>query len=382
MDVLKNSDTEVCLAYCNRTDLSSWPHHAKVIMKNSKIGIVVDENDQRRVIVPIEYDMWFDYDGYKTKIEADFFDDWRKCSGYFANKNEDGTYTCYEYDREGHFIRLFSCESFDEDTITVNGKKYIGRSDEQEGFDDVKRIGIEVNSGYDNSYFALRQKNRWSLMSDDLKFTYLDYVECDRISYLYWTPLGIYVVAEKDNKNQLFICRQNGTSLTLNNLYDSIMVIDEPFINNDDHFDNRGYFVILYDRIKKKQAICSIDLQHISPFIFDRWDKILNHNEIMVERSGHKMVYHIIDTYGWAIKSFRLFDNNEIDSVQSNEIVASKHGKSVRFCMFSGEFKFIPLSEYSLLNIGDSLDLRNAILITLCREGDYDIYQVIEDGLS
>ena len=73
MAAIDNNDTEVCLAYCNRTDLSSWPHHAKVIMKNNKIGIVVDENNQRDIIVPIDFDTWFTYEGDETKIEAVFF---------------------------------------------------------------------------------------------------------------------------------------------------------------------------------------------------------------------------------------------------------------------------------------------------------------------
>lgn len=379
MAVIENSDTEVCLAYCNQADLSSWPNHAKVVLKNNKIGIVIDENGQRKVIVPIEYDTWFSYDGSEIKIEKDFFDDWWKCTGYFANKNEDGTYTCYEFDRDGHLVWLFSCESFDADTITINGKKYIGRSNDQEGYDDVRRLGTEEYSGSDDRFFALRLGNKWSLKSDDLKVTYLDFIECDGICGLYRTPAGIYVVVEKDDKEQLCICRHNGTSLTLNNLYDRVSVIDDPFIK-DNHIENRGYFVVLYEREKKKEAICSLDLRYISPFIFDRFDKILNHNEIMVERSGHKMVYHIVDADGWGIKTFRKFDSNEIDAVKSNEVVASKYGKSVCFCLYSGESKYIPLSDYSLLSIGDTLELQNAILITLYREGDDDIYQVIEES--
>ena len=377
MAIINNSNTEVCLAYCNRADLHPWPNHAKVVLKNNKIGIVIDENGQRKVIVPIEYDTWFSYDGSETKIESDFFDDWWKCTGYFAKKNEDGTFTCYEFDREGHFLRLFSCESFDEDTITVNGIKYLGRSDDQEGYDDVRRLGIQYYTGIDNSFFAVRQGNKWSLKSDDLKVTYLDYIECDWISCLYGTPVGIYIVVKKGDKHQLFIRKQNGSILSLNNLYDDIVVIDDPFVN-DEHIDNRGYFIVLYER--KKIAICSLDLRYISPFIFDRWDKILSQNEIVVERSGHKLLYRILDADGWGIKSFRAFDNNEIDAVKSNEVVASNKGKSLCFYLYSGEVKYIPLSEYSLQNIGDSLDLHNATLITLCREGDYDIYRVIENS--
>lgn len=377
MAIINNSDTEVCLAYCTRTDLHPWPHHAKVVLNNNKIGVVVDDNGQRRVLVPIEFDTWFSYDGYETKIENDFFDHWLKCTGYFANKNEDGTFTCYEFDRDGHLIGVFSCESFDEDTITIKGKKYIGRSNGQEGYDDVRRLGIEYYAGTDDRFFALRQGNKWSLKSEDLKVTYLDYIECDGISNLFWTPIGIYVVVEKGDKHQLFIRRHNGSLLTLNNLYDYIVVIDDPFVNNE-HIDYRGHFIILSE--SKRIAISSIDLQYISPSIFDRWDKIVNQNEIVVERSGHKMSYHILDANGWGIKSFRAFDDSEIDAVKSNEVVASKNGKSLCFNLYSGDVKYIPLSEYSLLNIGDSLNLHNATLITLCREGDYDIYQVIENG--
>ena len=35
-------------------------------------------------------------------------------------------------------------------------------------------------------------------------------------------------------------------------------------------------------------------------------------------------------------------------------------------------------TNYSSLTIGDSVDLKTAKLVTLCREGDDDIYRVIE----
>ena len=376
MAAIDNNDTEVCLAYCNRTDLSSWPHHAKVIMKNNKIGIVVDENNQRDIIVPIDFDTWFTYEGDETKIEADFFDEWWKCLGYFANKNDDGTYTCYEYDKEGHLIWLFTCESFDADTITINGKKYIGRSDEQEGFDDVVRLGYEALSGTDNCYFALRQGKKWSLKSDDLKDTYLDYTECDEICSIERTPVGMNVVVRKGNKRQLFIHRYNGTIITLFDSFDDIQVAADLFVDENDEIDYRGSFIILYQG--KKLAICSDDLQYRSPFIFDHFGDILNRNEIMVERLGKKMPYHIINAEGFGIKTFRSFNEDEKAFAISNEIVASKAGKAVRFRLRSGEDKYIPLSEYSLLNIGDSLDLRTAVLLTLCREGYSDRFQVVE----
>ena len=81
---------------------------------------------------------------------------------------------------------------------------------------------------------------------------------------------------------------------------------------------------------------------------------------------------------GWRIKETRPFSPDEIAAVARAEVVPSQFGNSVCFFMNGGGQTYIPLLNYSSLTIGDSVDLKTAKLVTLCREGDNDIYRVIE----
>ena len=78
----------------------------------------------------------------------------------------------------------------------------------------------------------------------------------------------------------------------------------------------------------------------------------------------------------WMEKSRRSFTQEEIDAVSRAEVVDSQYGNSVCFFMKSCGQTFIPLSNTSSLSLGDSVDLTKAQLLTLCREGDADIYRV------
>ena len=78
----------------------------------------------------------------------------------------------------------------------------------------------------------------------------------------------------------------------------------------------------------------------------------------------------------WAVKASRAFSNDEIEAVDHATVVDSQYGSSVCFFMKSGGQTFIPLSTNSSLTIGDDVNLANAKLLTLGREGDADIYRV------
>ena len=78
----------------------------------------------------------------------------------------------------------------------------------------------------------------------------------------------------------------------------------------------------------------------------------------------------------WAVKASRAFSNDEIEAVDHATVVDSQYGSSVCFFMKSGGQTFIPLSTNSSLAIGDDVNLANAKLLTLGREGDADIYRV------
>jgi hypothetical protein len=87
-------------------------------------------------------------------------------------------------------------------------------------------------------------------------------------------------------------------------------------------------------------------------------------------------LYEINEKEGWKVKERRAFTQDEIYAVKRTEVVSSKFGYSVCFVMVSGGQTYIPLVNYSTLAVGDSIELINAKLITLCRKGDDDIYRV------
>ena len=62
--------------------------------------------------------------------------------------------------------------------------------------------------------------------------------------------------------------------------------------------------------------------------------------------------------------------------LQNNVIVASDHGRSIRFVMKNGGITYLPLTSSSTLFVGESVDLNTAKLITLGKKGEGDIYQV------
>ena len=86
----------------------------------------------------------------------------------------------------------------------------------------------------------------------------------------------------------------------------------------------------------------------------------------------------LVENNGWSESGRRHFTQDEIDAVERTIVVASQYGNSVCFFFKSGGETSIPLSQFSTLTIGDSLDLKTAKLITLSRDGDDDIYRVIE----
>lgn len=78
----------------------------------------------------------------------------------------------------------------------------------------------------------------------------------------------------------------------------------------------------------------------------------------------------------WVVKATRVFSQEEIDAVDTASVVDSQYGMSVCFFMKSGGQTFIPLSNTSSLNVGDTVDLAKAKLLTLGREGEADIFRV------
>ena len=78
----------------------------------------------------------------------------------------------------------------------------------------------------------------------------------------------------------------------------------------------------------------------------------------------------------WNLKSARSFEKEEISAVSEAEVVSSQYGNSVCFHMVGGGQTFIPLSNDSTLTVGDTVDLSKAKLLTLEKDGEYDILRV------
>lgn len=78
----------------------------------------------------------------------------------------------------------------------------------------------------------------------------------------------------------------------------------------------------------------------------------------------------------WAVKATRKFSTDEIAAVSKATVVDSQYGQSVQFLMVSGGMTFIPLDQNSSKSTGEEIDLNQAELITLGKEGEADIYRV------
>lgn len=80
----------------------------------------------------------------------------------------------------------------------------------------------------------------------------------------------------------------------------------------------------------------------------------------------------------WQVESKREFDAEEMAQVKKAEVVTSDYGLSVCFFMAKGGQIYIPLSRDSKLNAGDSVDVHNAFILTLHKEGSGTIERILE----
>lgn len=379
----------ICLAYCSENaracedqECALWQAHAKIIKKNDKIGVVIDDGTSQKQIIPFIYDTWFNYDGYETEIEDDFFEDYFCHIGYFAIKNPDGTFTMHGYDKEGTLTTSFTCDKFNTDSFQLKGKWFLRYPADGVEYDNIRRMGYYYGQlGNDNCYFSLQKGNKCALVSSDLKHIYIDYTECDGFKEIGWTPKGYYAVLIKGENYQLCIGKKDGQPLILHNEYEYITKL---YCMNNDGCGVEGLCFSIRNR--KKWAVCSNDLQHISPFIFDSVESMINENEVKVTRKvndkSYDFVYKINNYNGWKVKNSTQFSSEDIARVLYADVITTKYGLSVRFKMKDydrfGKYRYIPLSAYSTLHNGDVFDMTNAIVITLCREGEDDIYRVLE----
>lgn len=78
----------------------------------------------------------------------------------------------------------------------------------------------------------------------------------------------------------------------------------------------------------------------------------------------------------WQVKESKKFSAEEIALVDKAEVVDSQFGQSVCFFMKSGGITYIPLDQNSSRATGDTVDLSQASLVTLSKQGEADIYRI------
>lgn len=78
----------------------------------------------------------------------------------------------------------------------------------------------------------------------------------------------------------------------------------------------------------------------------------------------------------WIITSSRPFTDEEIMAVSSNRVVKSQYGLSVEFTMKRGGVTYIPLLRNCKIIENAEIDLREAKILTLSKEGEKDIYRI------
>ena len=82
-------------------------------------------------------------------------------------------------------------------------------------------------------------------------------------------------------------------------------------------------------------------------------------------------------TSEWSLKSERYFTQEEIDEVSHAIVVPSQYGNSVEFTMkLGGRCTYSPLDKGSNITVGEIVDMKQAILLTLEKEGESDIVRV------
>ena len=89
-------------------------------------------------------------------------------------------------------------------------------------------------------------------------------------------------------------------------------------------------------------------------------------------------IFDLLRVYAgkWSVKSSRPFTEEEIKAVDEAVVVSSEYGSSVCFHLVSGGMSFIPLSTASTKGVGETVDLHEAKLVTLEKQGEADINRV------
>lgn len=85
-----------------------------------------------------------------------------------------------------------------------------------------------------------------------------------------------------------------------------------------------------------------------------------------------------LKVYGgkWAEKSSRRFSQEELALVTKAQVVESQYGNSCCFFMTNGTTMYVPMSNDAKSEVGDIIDLKEAEIVTLERNGGVDIQRI------
>lgn len=85
-----------------------------------------------------------------------------------------------------------------------------------------------------------------------------------------------------------------------------------------------------------------------------------------------------LKVYGgkWSVKSTRKFTTEEVALVDKAQVVDSQYGSSVCFFMKNGTTTYVPLSNDSKAQVGDVIQLSDAEIVTLEKQGEADIQRI------
>ena len=89
-------------------------------------------------------------------------------------------------------------------------------------------------------------------------------------------------------------------------------------------------------------------------------------------------IFDSLKSYGgkWTEKSSRKFTKEEIELVEKAQVVASEYGNSCCFFMKNGTTMYVPMSQDAKSGIGDMVDLSSAEIVTLEKQGEWDIQRI------
>lgn len=79
----------------------------------------------------------------------------------------------------------------------------------------------------------------------------------------------------------------------------------------------------------------------------------------------------------WSVKEQRSFTPEELNLISLAVVVPSDYGCSVEFSRKGGGKMYIPLSNDATVAVGEVIDLSKAVLVTLYKDGEDDIYRVM-----